>query len=272
MMTLEQLMSSLKNLPVWPVHLHGLLASLDKEDMNVTELAEKLVGEQAIVARLLRVANSPFYGTSGKISNPTQAINVVGISNTRAIVIAASVMSKMPASQLEHFDTKSFWKEAMTGALIAQSIAIKLNISSNDAFTAGILRDIGQLILADACPDQYALLWPGSMSGKDALRARELATFGFDHTEVGAALAKKWNFPPALVDSLRWHHNPEQGDSVHARILWIADHVIETANCPTDEAAQMIELVCTELGLDKFDWKSTALNAAKRVQALEGIL
>lgn len=271
-MTLEQVMSSIKNLPVWPVHLHGLLASLNKEDMNVTELVEKMVGEQAIVARLLRVANSPFYGTSGRISTPTQAINVVGLSNTRAIVIAASVMSKMPVAELRYFDTKSFWKDAMTGALIAQSIATKLKVAPNDAFTAGILRDIGQLILADICADQYSVLWSGPKLGKDELTANEFATFGFDHAEVGAALATRWNFPPTLIDSLRWHHRPAQSNSPHAQILWIADHVIESIQVPTDDAEQAIDLACATAGLPGFDWKSIADNAIKRVQALDGIL
>lgn len=273
--SLQQLINDLHQWPAWPNHLHDILASLNRDDLDASDLSKHIACEQTILAKLLRVANSPFYGVAGHVSNALQAINIVGMSNTRSIVIAVAVMSKTPQEPLPWFNLPTFWKDGITVASAAQWLAEKLSLSSSDAFTAGMLHDIGQIILAYKFPKQYAEIWSEDVITGVDLAQRERALFGFDHAEVGAALAKQWNFPDMLVDSLRWHHDPDQSTSKNARVLWAADQIASLThqeNLKPDELRAAIETVLILLMLKENDWETLLETTRQKVNAFGALL
>ena len=274
--SLPQLINDLHQWPAWPSHLHDILAALNNEDLDASDLAKKIACEQTILAKLLRVANSPFYGVTGHVSNALQAINIIGLRNTRSIVIAAAVMSKVPPETLPWFDLSAFWKGGITVASAAQWLAGKLSVSASDAFTAGMLHNIGQVILAYKFPTQYAEIWSPETISELELIQHERAQFGFDHAEVGAALARQWHFPESLVESLRWHHDPDQSQSKNARILWAADQIssitAQQEKLKSTELRAAIDAVLTQLMHEKNDCEALLENMRQQVAAFGALV
>jgi putative nucleotidyltransferase with HDIG domain len=186
--------------------------------VDAEQIGEVLSHDPTLVGELLRVANSSFYGRRGKVSNLAAAIMVLGFNALRNLVVALSTREIYGS-----FDglPRALWEHANAVAVVAAAVAQRVGmVPVEDAFAAGLLHDLGMLLLHRMDEDRYAALLAGTPN-LAALDEAERQVWGFDHGEVGAALAVRWGLPERMVMVVGAIHHLEkvaQGDAVVRRM------------------------------------------------------
>lgn len=206
--TVTGILDKIQKLPSMPSLVLEILESFDDERMDVSTLARKIANDQVLVARVMRVANSAFFGLSGQIGTIPEAISVLGFNNLRGLVTAAAIINSAP-KDLGEFDRVMFWRHGIATASCAKVLARRVGLNPEIAFTAGVLHDIGKLIIAMQFPQVVvALPQMKDQASDEASIAIEHEMLGCDHAALGGELAKRWNFPLAIRESIVLHHTP----------------------------------------------------------------
>lgn len=260
--SLDEMIGQVQKLPAMPAVAVEVLQSMAGADIDIDTLARHITQDQVITAQVLRVANSPFYGLQSRVGSIHDAIMVVGLSAIRSLVLAASVMSGLPAIRSPGFSQNRFWRHVLGTAVAAQALARPLKRPPEALFLAGLLHDIGRLAMLVLYPGDFATV-QGIAAARDCrLEDAERSHFGYDHSEVGAALARRWNFPADIVDALAWHHRPAQGmPGGLAGIIHYADAIAHALDLDQDgeQPGQMPSLDQDAVSALGLDWDS--LNA-----------
>lgn len=225
----------------------------EDERSAAMDLATVISSDQALTAKLLRLSNSAYYGYSRRIGNVREAVILLGMRTVRSVAISSGIIDSfsVPTPHAQ-FHKDLFWAHSVSVGLVAEVLARETRIARpEDAFTAGVLHDVGKLAMMLAEPDQFSEVVDLVVSEGMRYGDAELAVFGVGHEHVGARLAQRWKFPDPLVDAIRLHH-PERPV---AQLNGLGD-IVAVAN-----------LACNREGLAcGFDW--TADEPRKKVQAL----
>ena len=232
------------DLPTLPVVASKLLALTASEETPLTEVADLIVQDMALSAKVLRVANSSFYSFSRQITSINHAVSILGTNAVRSLVLSFSFFS-MQGSNNSHFDYQRFWNRCLTEAAAAKVIAEQLpGTDREEAFIAGLLQNIGQLVFATALSEQHQkVLLDAGDEGKTLDEALEEAHLGITHSAVGYEVAKQWGLPELHLHAIRHHHDPKGftgKDEQQARIVGIvalADHLAAIFHSQTPETA-----------------------------------
>jgi putative nucleotidyltransferase with HDIG domain len=217
-LSLKDIVQKADEFPLLPRLAIELHKELGDETTDVRRVACLLTVEQAIAARALRLANSPFYGVSRPIGSIHEAVMLLGLDSVHAIVVAAAVAAFCHGRALSRFDRMAFLRHGITAASCGRALAPELGVRVDVAFTAALLHDIGTLAIATCLPAQYAAVMARGPQQDGEWSAAERQVLGFDHAELGAALAQRWNFDPAMQAAIRQHHSESRtllGDIVH---------------------------------------------------------
>jgi putative nucleotidyltransferase with HDIG domain len=201
----QHMLDHIQKLPALPSLVLDILQSFNDEDVDVSTLAHKIACDQAIAARVLRVANSPFFGLSGQIGSIPEAVAVLGINNLRGLVTGAAVINAFSCAQAG-FDWKVFWRHSIDTAVCAKVLARYVRGNEETAFTAGLLHDLGKLLISVHYPTAL-----GGVNGfMDACTPERLQAerdaLGIDHAELGGKIAELWRFPKDIRDAIARHH------------------------------------------------------------------
>lgn len=214
----EQVLSRLRRLPALPSGLSELLDSFAEEDVEVDHIACLIGKNQGMTARVLRVANSSFYGLQSKVGTISEAVVVLGFRAVRSMALAIGMGNVFHGEQCAGFDEQAYVRHCAAVGLAARGIAAVAGQNAELAFTGGILHDIGRLVLAANFPSQYAeVMLLGHREDCFVVDA-ERRLLGIDHAEVGGLLAETWHFPPALCAAMAGHHQPSgepMADLIH---------------------------------------------------------
>ncbi|HJW01688.1 MAG TPA: HDOD domain-containing protein [Azospira sp.] len=269
---MEQVLASVRQLPSLPAVVMELLESVDKEDVNADELARKISLDQALAAKALKVANSPFYGMPSKVATIQDATVILGLRNVRSLVTAAAVTGAFPDVANSWFEPRLFWQHCVGVALCARVLAAEAGLSEDGAFTAGLLHDLGRLVLVTGFPEQYHQVSIYQNRHDCFLPAAERDVLGLDHAAVGRALAERWRFAPAIQEAVAFHHAPEEtvADSL-AGVVHVADILAHALDlCPrSDELVQPLSAVAwNRLGIP---WPRLKVLLAQVEDQFEGV-
>lgn len=201
-------LESLRELPSIPNVLSEVLQAVDNLDLSAKSLAHIIEKDQALTARVLRVANSPFYGFSRKIATIDLAIVILGLNTIKEIVLSL-VLKRFFASISKHlFDVHGFWNYSIYCGTAAKYLARKLDYRlSGEAFVAGLMHDIGILILIQYFASEFKLIREVQKKKSIALLDAEKEVLNSHHGEIGAWLAERWQLPQQLCEAIREHHN-----------------------------------------------------------------
>ncbi|NJA05990.1 HDOD domain-containing protein [Methylococcaceae bacterium WWC4] len=226
---LDKVLDGIRQLPSLPGLVVELLENFGDENVNIATLANKIAHDQALVARLMRVANSPFYGVSGQIGSISEAIAMLGFTNVRGLVLTAGLINVFTGME-KYFDWRAFWRHNVAAAVCAKLLAGGTGLNPDAAFTAGLLHDIGKLVMWSCFPHDVARL--GELSEESGLSPLQLEreTFGFDHTLLGSEVAKRWNFPVDIQHAIALHHTHylPGGGKTMADVIYTANLLAET--------------------------------------------
>jgi putative nucleotidyltransferase with HDIG domain len=201
---------NLRDLPALPSVVIDLIAAFGRDDIDVTTLADKMSMDQGMAAKILRIANSSFYGLAGKVKTVRQAVLVLGFDNARALAVASQVIDHFGGAHRAR--VAEFWRHSIATAVCARSLARHAGLDHDAAFIAGLLHDIGRLVLAVGFPDEYARVLDACAADEATLGAAELRILGVDHERVGQMLAEAWKFPPVIRRAIGNHHGPAGAD------------------------------------------------------------
>lgn len=206
---MHEVLNNLHQLPSIPAVVQELIVSFDNPDLDSHFLAQKIGQDQALSAKVLRVANSAFYGLPRQVGSIQEAVTVLGFSAVRSLVLSAGFVGAFSTDDEVCVDRNLYWQRSLATATYAKSVAKCLRQDGETAFSAGLLHDIGILVL-DVCDhERFTALWQSVQGGKSGLIEAERAAFGFDHAELGAEVARRWKFPHVIEDAIRYHYQPE---------------------------------------------------------------
>lgn len=214
--------AKINELPSLPTVVVELLNSFDAPDIDTTRLAKKIALDQSLVAKTLRIANSPFYGLAGRITSINDAIVVLGFRAVRSLVTATAIAGTFARLAGSGFDHTVFWRHSTRVAIAARIIARRADCNPESAFTAALLHDIGRLLLAFCFPIEYAAALAYRQQHDCPLIDAEREILGIDHAAAGDQLAQQWHFPQSIRDAVAGHHAPE---TINAEVLTGVVHV-----------------------------------------------
>ena len=253
--SLSQVIENVKDLPTLPVIVMELLNNIDDEELNIQLLADKVSNDLALTAKTLRYANSAYYSTMIKVTTIQQAITMMGISTVKQIIMTAALSGCFPENNCKGFSHKAFWQHSNAVAIAAKLLAKRLNFNVDVAFTAGLLHDIGTLVLVTQYPQKYEAALAYKIEHQTNQLDAERQVLGIDHAVVGAALAIEWNFSDVMKNAIGGHHQPENpGLGFLATIIHMANgiaHVMEANPSSDGQAVDVSALSWENLNLDQ---------------------
>jgi putative nucleotidyltransferase with HDIG domain len=251
----DDMVANLADLPSLPAVVMELLNSIDQENLDISVLAKKVSYDQALTAKTLRLANSSLYGLQVKVTTIQQAITYLGFQTTRNLITAAAVTGCFPEGMCPGFDDRAFWRHSIATAACAKVLARQMRFNQDYAFTAGLLHDIGRLVMVRCFPQhmQQVIAWRAEHD--TTMLEAERAVLGSDHVDAGVALAEHWNFSDTMRLAIAGHHDPEKpGAGFLATIIHVADavvHALDLAQMQDDIVPPVSTVAWSALGLDE---------------------
>jgi len=205
---LRRISQSLLNLPTLPTLAARLLELVDNPTTNAATLAQFVSQDQVITARLLKMGNSAYYGLGREITSVHQAVVMLGFDMVREISLSVSVINAFRSAKgMDGFDISGFWDHSSAVGVVARKIAKGwIPHHASEAFTAGLLHDIGKVVLIQYLPDEFSqALQIAKEQGRELFDV-EREIFGTDHGQIGSWLAQRWKLPKPLSDAMEFHH------------------------------------------------------------------
>lgn len=207
---IAELVKGVGNLVTLPNVFIRINQLVENPNSTITNIADAISQDPSFTVRLLRVANSSFYGLSSTVDAVPKAVSIIGTSQIRSLALATSVASSFDGLPNTLVSMEHFWKHSLYCALAARILAKRARKCDPDAvFTAALLHDIGELVIFNRLPQQAqdALLLVLDSADEIPVYQAERQIMGFDHAQVGGELARQWKLPPMLEECIEYHHN-----------------------------------------------------------------
>ncbi len=204
---IEKKLESLTTLPTIPYVISEVLNAVDNTNISAAKIGRLIEKDQALTAKVLSVANSPFYGFSRKISTIDLAIVVIGLNSIKEIVLSLVIQKFFASAKKDLFDISNFWKYSVFSGASSRVIARKLGYKlAGEAFVVGLMHDIGILILTQFFPTQFRKIRDIQRENDIALIDAETEVIECTHCDIGAWFCSKWNLPEQLYQAILNHH------------------------------------------------------------------
>ncbi len=210
MATLNDILSQCDALPVLPSTVARLTSILNRADAEISEIHEIVRTDDALSMTIMRYANSAQYGAKNRVFNLQESLARLGQRHLMQIVLQQQVAELfLDAGEAYGLHRGALWRSAQGGAIAAESLAREYGFEDPDlAFICGLLRDIGKLVLDKHYGSEYMSLVSAHLNAQTSFIEAERAALGFDHAELGAELAVRWDLPVRIVAAIRFHHAP----------------------------------------------------------------
>lgn len=218
-------------LPALPKAACHIMAVIEDPRTTATRLEKALAMDQALTAKVLRIANSPFYGAARQITTVSEAIVRLGFVTIRnwTLVTAARSVFLAPGAGMLY---QRIWRQSVLSAMGSQLVAQAVGrVQPESVFVGGLMQNIGQLVLARSHPELFQEILAESAESGRPYHEVEAQVLGFDHGELGALLLREWNLTEDLEDAVRWHHRFEQPEARNVRVAAMIALGEEIARC-----------------------------------------
>ncbi len=227
-----RLQAVFRDLPMLPHVVAGIIEVTGRESASAAQLAEVVAGDPRLAGMLLRVVNSAYFGFARRISTIPEATVILGLQAVKNLAVSAAVCNLF-GGKSDLVDRAQLWRHALAVAAASRAVAQRCGYSDGEeAFAAGLLHDFGRLVLERYLPVQYGGALTKSREQQVPLLEAEQETLGITHAWVSGWLARQWNLPPVLRDSMMFHHDPEGADGAvrtAAALVHLADHLVHHA-------------------------------------------
>ena len=222
-------------IPTLPVIVDNILHAARDDRTSATGLANYITKDQAISNKILRMANSAYYGLMKKVDSIPRAITIIGFNEVIGLTIGMSVFSTFSQSELKGIlDIRDLWLHSIGCATAAKALAKRAGPDLADSiFLNGLLHDMGKVIFAEYFSNEYRAVLEDAKASEVVLFKKEKEILGIDHARLTGLLMERWNFPDSLLLSSRYHHRSLECPLEyrrHAMIVEIADYICQEAD------------------------------------------
>lgn len=270
----RKILRTIQDLPPMPQTTFKALELIRNPNTSYEDLARVLETDQATATRVLRIANSPYYGMSGKISSLKFASTVLGLKAIEELVVVAG-STKALGKRLEGYGLEAgdLWQHSLGVAFGSKIIAARKNPGiANDAFSAGLIHDAGKLALDSFILERKQAFKTFLSDGKETFLHAEREILGFDHGEIASELCTSWNVPQNLATAIRYHHNPSMSNSNHLTyIVHVADIIAMMSGLGAGidhRQYTMDEKAMAMLGIEQDDLSTIIVQVVNTVQKI----
>lgn len=216
MQELDDYINRVQHLPPAPKVLPQLIGLLRKDNVATQEVVQLLSYDMSLTAAVLQLCNSAFLGAAQPASDLQEAVSRLGFRQVYRLVVAISGAKLMSAGQTGYgIDEGELWQHAVTTAVASQLLARHVGEDDSVAFTAGLLHDIGKIVLSQALEHIYAKVINDVETNQQSLLETEKKLLGVQHAEIGGRLLARWKFPSNIVAATWFHHNPGSATPHH---------------------------------------------------------
>lgn len=260
-------------LPSLPSAFMAAVRVLSEDNAPASACIEAIERDQALTVRVLRMANSAFYGAPGQISRIGDAVQMLGLRTVASTLAAVSLQASLGTLRCDGFCFDTYWRHTLCTALSARELAKIASLDTGEAFLLGLLHDVGQLVLAMTSPAQEAQALHICRSENVALHEAERRVFGVSHPEVGAAVARQWNFPASLAEAIAGHHAPSPiaaGQRLGlTHLVHLANHMAHGLDTsPADSEALWADPLWSVLGTSEQQLRDLAERVGAELQVM----
>jgi len=227
---LEKIIEETSTVYSLPYFYERLNEVINHPKTSIDDIAKIITEDQGLTVKLLKLANSPMFGYYAKIESIAKAVTIIGTQPLRDLALAVSVMDIFKNIPEELMNMRSFWRHSISCGAIARNFAIYLHERNVERFfVAGMLHDIGQLILCTSIPDVVSAMIEECKAQESIFYEEEKKCLGFDHTDIGAALLSKWKIPTAILDPVACHHRPAAAEQypLEAAVVHLSDIICQ---------------------------------------------
>ncbi|MFP4379935.1 MAG: HDOD domain-containing protein [Candidatus Sumerlaeia bacterium] len=231
---LRKMINNIEALPSMPMLYNQLIEEVNSEDGTVQSVGAIVKQDPAMTAKVLQLVNSAMFSRGHTISDPSQAIGLLGLDAIKALAISDFAFKQFSVSKKQAFSMQDLWSHSLTVAVYARWIAQAENQPPEvceDSFIAGLLHDIGRLVLASQLPDVFEAALKVSLEHNLDMYYVENRTIGASHSEAGSYLLALWGLPDSIIDALIFHHNPSDRHAKEFSPLT----AVHAANCLAHE-------------------------------------
>ena len=257
MTDLEAIVKKAKNLPALPQVTTKLLEVFDDSKSQAKDVGKIIEGDQSLASQILKQVNSPFYGFSGRISSLKHAVVIMGFNAVKNLAMGFSIAKMSRNGAVSVLDMEKFWEHSLGVGVGARSIGKEIGYPCpEELLAAGLLHDIGKIILSDSFPDEYRKVLEVVEESTEEIYQSEKKVFGTSHADIGEWFTRENRFPPILRACVKHHHSPSEqssGESIKAvKAIYVADQLCRVEGIGwSDENKnhEAIEDVCKDIGL-----------------------
>jgi len=212
--TPEELVSRTADLVSLPDIFIRLKAVVDDPESSMADVAKVVASDPALTARLLKIANSPYFGFPSQITTVARATSLLGTQQIHDLVLATTVTAAFSGIPSELISMQDFWSNSIRCGLLCRRLAQECNVlDSERLFVEGLLHDVGHLIMYQGLPEASAAALLESQRQHRPLFLVERELIGFDYAQVGSALMRSWHFPPGLIESVHYQNEPARAEA-----------------------------------------------------------
>lgn len=259
--SIEKVIAQVGDLPAIPAVVSGVIEMTEDPTVPMARVSEMIQRDPALTVKILRVSNSPYYGMRQYVGTLKLALVILGAREVRNIVVGIAVFDTLRNEHTDVLFEDDFWNHSLTVAGLSKKLASSLELMmQGEDFIAGLLHDIGKMVLCRFLGDRYAAIYRAAVNKGEALFLLENQDLGYNHCDAAAALISKWNLPRVLCDALYCHHAApdrpvrDAKDPRLAAIVRIADRAVRYdfegkgdspySACSDIEAWSALEAVC----------------------------
>ncbi len=208
---LKDIILNAKDLPAMPHVASKVLELAGNPETTAAKLQKVIQDDQAMAARILKIANSALYGCSRKVTTLTEAIVMLGFNTIRSLVVTSAARNMyLKEGKTMGLKERLLWEHSIGCAIACRTLVLPRHPHlSEEAFLAGLMHDIGKLVLNQYASDVFDEIVQEVYNDGRQFIDVERELLGFDHTEVGAMLVTKWKLSPVMEEAIRFHHDPE---------------------------------------------------------------
>ncbi|NLB82672.1 MAG: HDOD domain-containing protein [Synergistaceae bacterium] len=236
---------------------YRIMEVINSARSSASQIAETVSKDTSLLTKLLKLVNSAFYGFPSKIETVSRAVAIIGTKELSTLALGIAAVQYFTDISPDYIDMKDFWRHSIACGVYARLLASeKLGVSEERLFVAGLLHDIGKLVLFRQVPRQARQALEYASSQRVSLAAAEREILGFDHTQLGAALLREWKIPSSLETCVRFHHSPHASQSILEATLLSAANSLAIAALQGRSGDPVVPEISSSL------WKETGVSAA----------
>ena len=220
--SIKKIVSQIESLPSLPAIYTQIMAEMQSDDPSIKNVGAIISRDISMTAKILQVVNSVFFGLPQKISNPQQAVMLLGLETIKSLVLSVKIFSEFSQKKNSWFNLDAIFNHSISVSTHAKAIVKSEKMDQeviNYSLMAGLLHDLGKLILATNFKDTYRQLLTESQNSTHEIWELEHETFGTSHAEIGAYLMGLWNLENPIIEAIAFHHCPAKSVSTQMGLL-----------------------------------------------------